>query len=151
MASSQPAVITISVTSEKYVRWWQIARGKGLPMDQQKTLEMVRTRAADIRMIVMSFTISHVGLMLVLGFGGAGLADSGIQLSLATFIVLGSLWCLAFMDDGMQDMMAGLSDLDGFEASAMGQRLAKQPIIVFRIVNVVFVALIVIAELMAIY
>ena len=90
-------------------------------------------------------------LTVVLGFGGDGLSDSGIQLSLATFIVLGSVWCLAFMDDGMQDMMAGLSDLDGFETSAMGQRLAKQPIVIFRVVNVVFVGLIVAAELMAIY
>jgi hypothetical protein len=90
-------------------------------------------------------------LLIVLGFGGDGLSDSGIQLSLATFIVLGSVWCLAFMDDGMQDMTAGLSDLDGFETSAMGQRLAKQPIVIFRVVNVVVVGLIVAAELMAIY
>jgi hypothetical protein len=134
-----------------YVSGWQLAKRKGRPMDQQKTLDMVRTRAADIRMIVMSFTISHAALLIVLGFGGDGLSDSGIQLSLATFIVLGSVWCLAFMDDGMQDMMAGLSDLDGFETSAMGQRLAKQPIVIFRVVNVVFVGLIVAAELLAIY
>ena len=63
-------------------------------MDQQKTLDMVRTRAADIRMIVMSFTISHAALLIVLGFGGAGLWDSGIQLSLATLTVLGSLCAL---------------------------------------------------------
>ena len=134
-----------------YVSGWQVAKRKGRPMDQQKTFDLVRTRAADIRMIVMTFTISHAALMIVLGFGGAGLSDSGIQLSLATFIVLGSLWSLAFMDDGLQDMMAGLSDLDGFEMSAMGQRLAKTPIVIFRVVNLVFVALIVAAELMAIY
>ena len=134
-----------------YVSGWQVAKRKGRPMDQQKTFDLVRTRAADIRMIVMTFTISHAALMIVLGFGGAGLSDSGIQLSLATFIVLGSLWSLAFMDDGLQDMMAGLSDLDGFEMSAMGQRLVKTPIVIFRVVNVVFVALIVAAELMAIY
>ena len=51
----------------------------------------------------------------------------------------------------MQDVMAGLSDLDGFEASAMGQRMAKQPIVIFRVVNVVVVGLIVAAEQMAIY
>ena len=134
-----------------YVSGWQVAKRKGHPMDQQKTFDLVRTRAADIRMIVMTFTISHAALMIVLGFGGAGLSDSGIQLSLATFIVLGSLWSLAFMDDGLQDMMAGLSDLDGFEMSAMGQRLVKTPIVIFRVVNLVFVALIVAAELMAIY
>ncbi len=134
-----------------YVSGWQVAIRKGHPMDQQKTFDLVRTRAADIRMIVMTFTISHAALMIVLGFGGAGLSDSGIQLSLATFIVLGSLWSLAFMDDGLQDMMAGLSDVDGFEMSAMGQRLVKTPIVIFRVVNLVFVALIVAAELMAIY
>jgi hypothetical protein len=120
-------------------------------MDQQKVFDMVRTRAADVRTIVMSFTLAHSALLIVLGLGGAGLADSGIQLSLATFTVLGSLWCLAFMDDVMQDMMAGLSDIDGFETSAMGKRLAKTPIIVFRVANLVIVALIVIAELLAIY
>lgn len=124
---------------------------QGGKMDQQKVFDMVRTRAADVRTIVMSFTVAHSALLIVLGFGGAGLADSGIQLSLATFTVLGSLWCVAFMDDGMQDMMAGLGDLDGFPESAMGKRLQKTPIIVFRIANVVIVALIVIAELLAIY
>ena len=34
-------------------------------MDQQKTFDLVRTRAADIRMIVMTFTISHAALMIV--------------------------------------------------------------------------------------
>jgi hypothetical protein len=120
-------------------------------MEQNNILDMVKSRAADIRTIVMSFTLAHAALSIVLGFAGAGLQDSGIRLALAAWIVLGSLWCVAFMDDAMQDMMAGMSDLEGFAATSMGKRLEKQPIIVFRIANVIIVALIVIAELMAIY
>jgi len=120
-------------------------------MDQDKILDMVQSRAADIRTIVMSFTLAHAALSIVLGFAGAGLQDSGIRLALAAWIILGSLWCVGFMDDAMQDMMAGMSDIDGFAQSSMGKRLEKQPIIVFRIANVVIVALIVIAEIMAIY
>ena len=42
-------------------------------------------------------------------------------------------------------------DMEGFMDTAMGKRLEKAPIAVFRIANVVIVALIVIAEMMAIY
>ena len=111
-------------------------------MDQDRYMQMALARAADIRTIVISFTLAHATLSVVLGFAGAGLDDSGIRLALAAWIVLGSLWCVAFMDDALQD---------GFMDTAMGKRLEKAPIIVFRIANVVIVALIVIAELMAIY
>ena len=55
------------------------------------------------------------------------------------------------MDDALQDLNAAFRDMEGFMDTAMGKRLEKAPVIVFRIANVVIVALIVIAELMAIY
>ena len=122
-----------------------------IEVETSTPIELMKMRAADARMIVMSFTISHVGLALVLGLGGAGLKDSGVQLALATWIVLGSLWCIAFLDDAMQDLMAASSDITGFAESAMGKRMEKAPIVVFRIVNVAVTSLIVIAELLAIY
>ena len=39
---------------------------------------MALARAADIRTIVISFTLAHATLSVVLGFAGAGLDDSGI-------------------------------------------------------------------------
>ena len=120
-------------------------------MDQNRYMQMALARAADIRTIVISFTLAHATLSIVLGFAGAGLDDSGIRLALAAWIVLGSLWCVAFMDDALQDMNAAMRDMEGFMNTAMGKRLEKAPITVFRIANVVIVALIVIAEMMAIY
>ncbi len=120
-------------------------------MDPSTPVEMMKLRAADARAIVISFTITHVGLALILGFGGAGLQDSGVQLALATWVVLGSLWCVAFLDDAMQDLMAAASDVPGFENSAMGKRLEKTPVVVVRVANVVVAGLIVLAELLAIY
>lgn len=119
-------------------------------MDPKTPVEMMKLRAADARMIVMSFTLAHVALVLVLGLGGPP-ADSGVRLALATFTVLGSLWCVAFLDDAMQDLMAAASDVPGFQESAMGKRLEKAPIVVFRVANVVVAGLIVVAELLAIY
>ena len=62
---------------------------------------------------------------------------------------LGSLH-VAFMDDALQDVNAAMRDIEGFMDTAMGKRLEKAPIAVFRIANVVIVALIA-AEMMAIY
>ena len=42
-------------------------------------------------------------------------------------------------------------DMEGFMETSMGKRLEKMPVTVFRVANVVIVALIVIAEMMAIY
>ena len=120
-------------------------------MDQNRYMQLALARAADIRTIVISFTLAHATLSVVLGFAGAGLNDSGIQLALAAWIVLGSLWSVAFMDDALQDLNAAMRDMEGFMDTAMGKRLEKAPIAVFRIANVVIVALIVIAEMMAIY
>ena len=72
-------------------------------------------------------------------------------MALAAWIVLGSLWCVAFMDDALQDLNAAMREMEGFMDTAMGKRLEKAPIAVFRIANVVIVALIVVAEMMAIY
>ena len=60
--------------SGKYVLDWQIAT-EGRRVDQQKTLDMVRTRAAtsNDRDVLHHF---HAALLIVLGFGGDGLSDS---------------------------------------------------------------------------
>jgi hypothetical protein len=110
----------------------------------------MRSRSADS--LVLPFVLSHTGLMIVLGFGGAGLADSGVQLSIATFAVLGSLWTVMAMDDCIVDFAAGSKDLDDEVASSnLGRNYVKKPFKMMRVVNVAVVALIVIAELMAIY
>lgn len=121
-------------------------------MNHEQLTSVVAIRAADARAIILPFVLSHSALLVVLGFAGAGLEDSGVQLSLAAFTVLGSLWSVMWLDDCMADIACGAKDLPADMADThMGRRFAKAPFGVVRVVNVVIVTLIVVAELMAIY
>ena len=61
--------------------------------------------------MIMFFALFHTGILIVLGFGGSGLEDSGVQLALAAVAVLTGLWSFFFLDDVMQDLFAAASDL----------------------------------------
>jgi hypothetical protein len=121
-------------------------------MDFDDLTKVMAIRAADARGIILPFVLAHTATMIVLGFGGAGLENSGIQLALAAWAVLGSLWSVLWLDDCIQDLMAAGKDMpEEFKKSHMGQRLVDAPATAVRLVNVVIVGLIVAAELMAIY
>ena len=123
-----------------------------MQMDAEDYVDLLSARAADARAMIMFFAGIHTGLLVVLGFAGNGLEDSGIQLALAAVTVLTSLWTVFFMDDCMQDLFAIAKDLpEDFQASNIGRRFAAVPMPVFRVVNFVVIALIVVAELLAIY
>jgi hypothetical protein len=103
----------------------------------------------------MFFAVFHTGLLVVLGFAGTGLQDSGTQLALTAVTVLTSIWTLFFLDDCMQDIFACGKDLsDGsedFKASHIGRRFIAVPLPAFRVVSAIVIALIVVAEVIAIY
>ena len=121
-------------------------------MNNDQVIKMLSVRAADARGIILPFVISHAVILAVLGFGGSGLEDSGVQLALAAMSVLGSLWSVMWLDDCMQDLMAGGKDMgEDFQSTNMGKRLVNAPFGIVRLVNVVVVGLIVTAELIAIY
>ena len=118
----------------------------------QDYIDMLSARAADMRAMVMFFAVIHTGLLVVLGFGGSGLEDSGIQLALTAVTVLTSLWTVFFMDDCMQDLFAISRDLpEDFQASNVGKRFSGVSLPMFRAVNFVVIGLIVLAEVLAIY
>ena len=123
-----------------------------MKMDTEDYVDLLSARAADARAMMMFFAVFHTGLLVVLGFAGAGLEDSGIQLALAAVAVLTSLWTFFFMDDCMQDLFAIAQDLpEDFQASNVGKRFSDVPLPVFRGENFVVIALIVVAEVLAIY
>jgi len=123
-----------------------------MKMDAEDYIDLLSARAADARAIIMFFAVIHTGLLVVLGFAGEGLQDSGIQLSLAAVTILTSLWTVFYMDDCMQDLFAIAQDLpEDFQSSNVGRRFREVPVPVFRIVNFVVIALIVVAEVLAIY
>lgn len=113
---------------------------------------MIQGRAADMRAILLPFILSHTGILVVLGFGGSGLEDSGVQLALAAMAVLGSLWSVLWIDGAMADVAAGIKDMPEEQANShIGRNFAKAPFAVFRLMNLAIVTLIVIAEVAAIY
>ena len=121
-------------------------------MNLDETTKIMAIRAADARGIILPFVLAHAVTLLVLGFGGAGLENSGVQLALAAWAVLGSLWSVLWLDDAVQDLVAAGKDMpEEFKKSHMGQRLEKAPLGAVRLMNVVVVGLIVTAELIAIY
>ena len=121
-------------------------------MDTEDYIDMLSVRAADMRAMALFFAIIHTGLLVVLGFAGSGLEDSGIQLALTAVIVLTSLWTVFFMDDCMQDLFAISRDLpEDFQASNVGKRFSGVSLPLFRVVNFLVIGLIVIAEVLAIY
>ena len=109
-------------------------------------------RAGDARAILLPFTLAHTGLAIILAWSPSGLEDSSVQLAIAAWTVLGSLWSAMTMDGVIADIGAAAKDMDEEMASShIGRNFAKAPFAAFRILNVAIVALIVIAELMAIY
>ena len=114
--------------------------------------KVVGLRAADLRAIFLPYILANTGVLIVLGFGGSGLEHSGVQLALAAFVVLGSLWVLLWTDGCIADIAAGAKDMDEeMAASHMGQNWAKAPFGMFRVIGPVFTVLLLITELMALY
>ena len=112
----------------------------------------IQGRAADLRAIILPIVLAHTGILIILGFGGSGLEDSGVQLAVAAMAVLGSFWSWIWTDGAMADISAGVKDMDEELANSnIGRNFAKAPFLVFRAINTLVVVLIVVAELIAIY
>ena len=69
-------------------------------------------RSRDWHTVILPFTLAHSAILIILGFGGAGLEDSGVQLALAAMSVLGSLWIVIAFDGAIADLAAGMKDMD---------------------------------------
>ncbi len=94
----------------------------------------------------------HAVVLLSIVFGGSRLEADGVQLALATFAVLGSIWLTLVVDGAIADIAAGSKDMDEeMAASHIGQNWAKAPFGLFRVIGPVFTVLLLIAELMALY
>ena len=109
-------------------------------------------RAGDARAILLPFSLAPTGLAIILAWSPSGLEDSSVQLAIAAWTVLGSLWSAMTMDGVIADLGAGAKDMDEeMSNSHVGRNWAKVPFGALRVVSFVMVVLIVVAELMAIY
>jgi len=102
--------------------------------------------------LILPFTLMHGVVLVIIAFGGDALGDSSVQLAVAAIAVIGSMWTTLNFDGVFADFAALRKDMpDGVASSNFGAALQKLPIGPMRIMGIVFSALIVVAELLAIY
>ena len=121
-------------------------------MRTEDLIAATANRAGDMQSAILPFMAVHAVVLLSIVFGGSGLQADGVQLALATFAVLASIWLTLVADGAIADIAAGAKDMDDEMASShMGQNWAKAPFGLFRVIGPIFTVLILIAELMALY
>ena len=121
-------------------------------MRTENLIAATANRARDMQSAILPFMVVHAVVLLAIVFGGSGLQADGVQLALATFAVLASIWLCLVADGAIADIAAGAKDMDDEMASShMGQNWAKAPFSLFRVIGPVFTVLLLIAELMALY
>ena len=97
-------------------------------MRTENLIAAMNMRARDIQMSVLPYVAIHAVVLLSIVFGGSGLQADGVQLALAAFAVLGSIWITLGIDGAVADIGAAAKDMDEeMAASHMGQNWVKAP------------------------
>ena len=121
-------------------------------MRTENLIAATANRARDMQSAILPFMAVHAVVLLSIVFGGSRLQADGVQLALATFAVLASIWLNLVADGAIADIAAGAKDMDDEMASSrMGQNWAKAPFGLFRVIGPIFTVLLLVAELMALY
>ena len=119
-------------------------------MDEKTWTTVIETRAADGRAIILPYTAAVSATLAMLVFGDVSALSDSIKLALATFVVLGSLWVIIWWD-GIDFAALQKSMPAGVASTPFGAVMAKAPIVVFRVVNLLVIGLITLAQVLAIY
>ncbi len=102
--------------------------------------------------LILPFVLMHSTALVIIAFAGDALDDSNVQLAVAGLLIIGTIWTTLNFDGVYADFAALIKDApEGIASSNYGALLGKAPIAIFRLMGVVFSALIVIFELLAIY
>ncbi|GIT68622.1 MAG: hypothetical protein Ct9H300mP26_3090 [Acidimicrobiales bacterium] len=87
----------------------------------------------DAQAIILPYVFSVLGVFTFIIWGGETADTGAVQLAIAAWVVLGSLWTLLWFDGYLADVGAGMQDMDNEVASSnMGQNFAKAPFALFR-------------------
>ena len=102
--------------------------------------------------LILPFVLMHSVVLVIIAFAGDALGDSSVQLAVAALAVIGSIWTTLNFDGVLADVAALSRDMpDGVASSNYGAIWQKAPIGAFRVMGVVFTAIIVVVEILAIY
>ena len=124
----------------------------GDEMRTENLIAVANMRSREIQTSILPYVAIHAVVLLSIVFGGSGLEADGVKLALAAFAVLGSIWIAMGVDGAIADIGAAAKDMDEeMAASHMGQNWAKAPFGIFRVITALFTALLLVAELIALY
>ncbi|MEE3256703.1 MAG: hypothetical protein VX222_05400 [Actinomycetota bacterium] len=110
------------------------------------------SRGRDAQAVILPYVFSVLGTFAFIIWGGEALETSAIQLAIAAWVVLGSLWTLLWFDGVLADLSAGMKDMDSeLTNSNMGQNFAKAPFPLFRGFNALVIVVMAVLQLVALY
>ena len=121
-------------------------------MQESTWLEISGQRSRAASAFLIPFTVVHSTVLVVIAFAGDALTDSSVQLAVAGVVIIGTIWVALSFDGELANFAALRDDMpEDVASSSYGALFTKAPIGMFRVIGVVFPAVMVVLELMAIY
>ena len=121
-------------------------------MQQNTWVQLMAMRGKDAQAIILPYVLSVLGVFTFIIWGGETADTGAVQLAVAAWVVLGSLWTLLWFDGVLADVGAGMQDMDGEVAgSNMGKNFAKAPFALFRGFNALVIVIMAVLEISALY
>jgi|TARA_B110000438_G_scaffold213195_1_gene205380 hypothetical protein len=121
-------------------------------MQESTWASIMATRSRAGNSLTLPYVILHSVVLVIIAFESAALDASSVQLALAASTVIGTLWLVINLDSVFADFDALTKDMsESVAASNLGRNWAKMPIGAMRVMGIVFSAVLVIVELLAIY
>ena len=116
-------------------------------MQQNTWVQLMAMRGKDAQAIILPYVLSVLGVFTFIIWGGETADTGAVQLAIAAWVVLGSLWTLLWFDGVLADVGAGMQDMD----SNMGKNFAKAPFAIFRGFNALVIVIMAVLQISALY
>ena len=87
-------------------------------MQQNTWVQLMAMRGKDAQAIILPYVLSVLGVFTFIIWGGETADTGAVQLAIAAWVVLGSLWTLLWFDGVLADVGAGMA--------GHGQRNSRQ-------------------------
>ena len=121
-------------------------------MQQDTWVKLIDSRGKDAHAVILPYVFSVLGVFAFIIWGGEALETGAVQLAVAAWVVLGSLWTLLWFDGVIADLSAAMKDMDQEMASSnVGQNFAKAPFPLFRGFNALVLVVMAVLQITAFY
>ena len=121
-------------------------------MQQGTWVQLVHSRGTDAPAVILPYVGSVLAIFAFIIWGGDALDAGAVQLAIAAWIVLGSLWTMLWFDGVIADLAAAMKDMEPDVAgSHIGQNFAKAPFPLFRGFNALVIVAMAVLQLVALY